>query len=100
MAKGGVVKFAPHKALNQIGWGKLTVDERVILHRVVRRRDGTVTAVSPPPPPSLIHTPVGLLEPTRRVESLTANRNSGTAARTGSHGGRRRAWPRGGAPLK
>ena len=29
-----MTKFAPHKALKLIEWGKLTFDERVVLHRV------------------------------------------------------------------
>ena len=29
-----VTKFAPHKALKLIAWGKWTFDERVVLHRV------------------------------------------------------------------
>ena len=31
-----VTKFAPHKALKLIASGKLTYDERVVLHRVAR----------------------------------------------------------------
>jgi len=30
-----VTKFAPYKVLKLIAWGKLTFDERVVLHRVV-----------------------------------------------------------------
>ena len=30
-----VTTFAPHKALKSIACGKLTFDERVVLHRVV-----------------------------------------------------------------
>ena len=33
--EGHVTKFAPHKALKLIAWGKMTFDERVVLHRVV-----------------------------------------------------------------
>ena len=34
-----VTKFAPRKALYLIAWGKLTFDERVVLHRVVPGED-------------------------------------------------------------
>ena len=30
-----MTKFVPHKDLVLIAWGKLTLDERVVLHRVV-----------------------------------------------------------------
>ena len=32
--EGNVTKFAPHKALKLIARGKLTFDERAVLHRV------------------------------------------------------------------
>ena len=34
ISEGCVTKFASHKALNLIAWGKLTFDERVVAHRV------------------------------------------------------------------
>jgi len=36
---GYVTKFAPHKALKLIPRGTLTLDERVVLHYVVRERE-------------------------------------------------------------
>ena len=36
LLEGCVTKFASHKALKLIAWGKLTLDERVALHRVGR----------------------------------------------------------------
>ena len=38
ISKGYVTKFAPHLALKIIAGGKLTFDERVVLHRVVNER--------------------------------------------------------------
>ena len=35
--EGYVIKFAPHKAVKLIGRGKLTFDERFVVHRVVCR---------------------------------------------------------------
>jgi len=46
-------KFAPHKALKLIARGKLTFDERVLLHRV------GVQMVAPVPNPHPVQSTVG-----------------------------------------
>ena len=46
--EGYVTKFAPHKILKLIAWGKLTFDKRVVLHRVVRQLKLDVQVVERP----------------------------------------------------
>jgi len=41
-----VTTFAPHKALELIVWGRLTFDERVVLHRVAGNRSASLTQVN------------------------------------------------------
>ena len=51
--KGYVTKFAPQKARKLISWGKLTFDERDVVHRVGGLRGcGTSLSSSTPPRPS------------------------------------------------